>query len=90
MSGAGLTTIPMSDMSLFGLVCIYLLMLMGGICFLLLPPVLYRLYQYRQFKPMVQEVLQLRKVIRARSGEDHEADAEEMHNDLMSVRDDCA
>ena len=88
MSGAGLTTIPMSDMSAFGMNCIFILMLMGarelpgrcslraadtprpgGICFLLLPPVLYRLYQYRQFKPMVQEVIELRKVIRARAGE---------------------
>jgi hypothetical protein len=85
MSGAGLTTIPMSDMSDFGLGCIFILMLMGGICFLLLPPILYRLYQYREFKPMVQEVLQLRKVIRARAGEAHVDDGPQ-EDDLMGVR----
>ena len=69
MSGAGLTTIPMADITPFGLGCIFCLMLAGGICGLLIPPVLYRLYQYRQFKPMVQEVLELRKVIRKRTGE---------------------
>ena len=86
MSGAGLTTIPMSDMSDFGLGCIFILMLMGGICFLLLPPILYRLYQYRQFKPMVQEVLELRKVIRSRAGHEGEEDPEPLQNDLMAVR----
>jgi hypothetical protein len=85
MSGAGLTTVPMSDMSQFGLGCTFILMLMGGICFLLLPPVLYRLYQYREFKPMVQEVLQLRKVIRKRAGHQGE-EPEEVHGDLMGVR----
>jgi hypothetical protein len=85
MSGAGLTTIPMSDMSNFGLGCIFILMLMGGICFLLLPPILYRLYQYREFKPMVQEVLQLRKVIRQRAGEDG-GDGGAQEDDLMGVR----
>jgi hypothetical protein len=85
MSGAGLTTVPMSDMSQFGLGCTFILMLMGGICFLLLPPVLYRLYQYREFKPMVQEVLQLRKVIRKRAGHEGE-NQEEVHGDLMGVR----
>ena len=85
MSGAGLTTVPMSDMSQFGLGCTFILMLMGGICFLLLPPVLYRLYQYREFKPMVQEVLQLRKVIRKRAG--HQGDDQtEAHGELMGVR----
>ena len=85
MSGAGLTTVPMSDMSQFGLGCTFILMLMGGICFLLLPPVLYRLYQYREFKPMVQEVLQLRKVIRARAGHEGE-DQDAVQGDLMGVR----
>ena len=69
MSGAGLTTIPMADITQFGLGCIFCLMLAGGITGLLIPPVLYRLWQYRQFKPMVQEVLALRKVIRRRTGE---------------------
>ncbi len=31
MSGAGLTTIPMSDMSAFGMGCIFILMLMGAL-----------------------------------------------------------
>ena len=86
MSGAGLTTVPMSKMSQFGLGCTFILMLMGGICFLLLPPVLYRLYQYREFKPMVQEVLQLRKVIRARAGHDGTEDQDAVQGDLMGVR----
>ena len=85
MSGAGLTTVPMSKMSQFGLGCTFILMLMGGICFLLLPPILYRLYQYREFKPMVQEVLQLRKVIRQRAGHEGE-DQDEVQGDLMGVR----
>jgi len=67
MSGAGLTTIPMADITQTGLACIFMLMLAGGITFLLIPPVLYRLYQYRQFKPMVAEVLALRAVIRKRA-----------------------
>jgi Trk-type K+ transport system membrane component len=83
MSGAGLTTIPMSDMSPFGMGCIFILMLAGGITFLLLPPVLYRLYQYRQFKPMVQEVIQLRKVIRGRSGENVDHTSGSLESDLI-------
>ena len=83
MSGAGLTTIPMSEMSPFGMGCIFILMLAGGITFLLLPPVLYRLYQYRQFKPMVQEVIELRKVIRARSGEAVEHSSGALESDLI-------
>ncbi len=55
----------------------------GGITFLLLPPVLYRLYQYRQFKPMVQEVIELRKVIRARAGEDVDGAKEHLEHDLI-------
>jgi len=88
MSGAGLTTVPMSKMSQFGLGCTFLLMLMGGICFLLLPPVIYRLYQYREFKPMVKEVLELRKVIRVRAGHDanHDPNEEVVQGDLMGVR----
>ena len=86
MSGAGLTTVPMSKMSQFGLGCTFILMLMGGICFLLLPPILYRLYQYREFKPMVQEVLQLRKVIRQRAGHEVSEDQDAVQGDLMGVR----
>ena len=65
-----------------------LLMLGGGICWLLLPPVLYRLYQYREFKPMVQEVLQLRKVIRRRAGQEGEEQENQdaVQGDLMQVR----
>ena len=62
MSGAGLTTIQMSKMSAFSLRITYFLMLAGGIAFLLVPPVLWRIYQYRRFKPMVQKVLKLRAV----------------------------
>lgn len=83
MSGAGLTTIPMYDVSVFGTVCIYLLMLMGGIAFLLFPPVLYRLHQYRRFKPMVQQVLELRQVIRARAGEAGADDGDAFAGDLL-------
>lgn len=85
MSGAGLTTIPMSEMSRFGMGCIFILMLMGGICFLLLPPVLFRLYQYRRYKPLVQEVLVLRRVIRAREG-DAGVEGVPQENDLVGVR----
>lgn len=73
MSGAGLTTVPMSGMSEYSMLITYFLMLGGGIAFLLLPPILWRLYQYRRFKPMVQKVIRLRKEIRADGGENLEA-----------------
>lgn len=62
MSGAGLVTIPMSQMSNFSLAIHYFLMLGGGIAFLLLPPILWRIYQYNRFKPMVKKVITLREV----------------------------
>lgn len=62
MSGAGLITIPMSQMSNFSLVVHWFLMLGGGIAFLLLPPILWRIYQYRRFKPTVKKVILLREV----------------------------
>ena len=58
MTGTGLATVEMKDLSSHSLVAIYVLMLMGGTVVLLLPPMLYRRAVFLKLRPVLVKYLE--------------------------------